>query len=293
MRVLLATDGSNDAKAAAAFLGQLPLTERGCVRIVSVIERRPVPLDLPGMQAYDDAVAAEGRRVVDEARASLAARAAVETAVLEGVARDEIVREARDWDADLVVVGARGLGVVNTFLLGSVSLAVARHVESAVLVVKGHGHRLQQVIVGLDGSDAASHAARFVAAWPLDASHAVRLVGVVEPVHFPSTAPTLIRQQIAAAIREMKEERRAELTKALDEVAPLFEAHGVSVSRTTPEGYPADVLTEAAVEPGADLIVVGARGLGGVKRLLLGSVSENVLRAARCPVLIVKRPLGS
>ena len=65
----------------------------------------------------------------------------------------------------------------------------------------------------------------------------------------------------------------------------------MTVSRETPEGHPADVIT-AAAGADTDLVVVGARGLGGVKRLLLGSVSENVLRAARCPVLIVKRPLS-
>ena len=56
----------------------------------------------------------------------------------------------------------------------------------------------------------------------------------------------------------------------------------------TIEGDPAETLIDTAKDFGADLIVVGARGLGGVKRLLLGSVSEEVLRAARCPVLIGK-----
>jgi nucleotide-binding universal stress UspA family protein len=88
----------------------------------------------------------------------------------------------------------------------------------------------------------------------------------------------------------MKEERRAALGKALDQAAALFEAHGASVTRSTPHGHPAEVLTAAAAEPRTDLVVVGARGVGGVRRLLLGSVSENVLREARCSVLIVKRP---
>jgi nucleotide-binding universal stress UspA family protein len=289
MRILLATDGSRDAKAAVAFLEHLPLPERSRVRIVSVIAPRPAPADLPGLQPYHDAVAAEGRRVVDEARASLSVRAATETAVLEGAPRDEIVRDAREWGADLVVVGARGLGLVDTLLLGGVSLAVARQVDSAVLVVKGAGHRLEHVVVGLDGSDEALNAARFLASLPLEAGHSVRLVGVVEPIHFPTTAPALVRHHIAAAIHQMKEERRAALGKALDQAASLFEARGASVTRTTPHGHPAEVITAAAAEPRTDLVVVGARGLGGVRRLLLGSISENVLRDARCSVLIVKR----
>ncbi|HMH52096.1 MAG TPA: universal stress protein [Candidatus Acidoferrum sp.] len=289
-RILLATDGSSDARAAAAWLTRWPPSERSRVRIVSVIERR---LDWPGVQAYYDAVAADGHRILDEARASLSPVAAIETALLEGTPGDEIVREAHDWDADLVVVGARGLGLVDTWLLGSVSLTVARRVDCAVLVVKGDRRRLANVVVGLDGSGQSLDAGRFVAAWPLDARHSVRLIGVVEPVHFPSSTPSVIREQIVSAVREVKEERRAELTKALDQLARLFEGHGVTVSRVTPDGHPAEVIGAVAAEPDTDLVVVGARGLGGVKRLLLGSVSENVLRAARCPVLIVKKPLTS
>jgi nucleotide-binding universal stress UspA family protein len=292
MRVLFATDGSSDARAAAAFLCRLPLSPGSHVRVVSVVEPRPRRLDSPDVQDYSDAVAGEGARIVDDACASLSVSAPIETAVLAGVPHDEIVREARDWGADLVVVGARGLGVVDTWLLGSVSLAVARRVECAVLIVKGEGRRLARVVIGLDGSGEAAEAARFVAAWPLDATHSVRLIGVVEPIHFPSTAPDLIRAEIAAAVGEMKNERRAELTKALEQVAPLFEARGVTVSRETPEGHPADMIA-AAAEGNTDLVVVGARGLGGVKRLLLGSVSENVLRASRCPVLIVKHRLST
>ena len=60
MRVLFATDGSSDARAAAAFLCRLPLSQKSRVRIVSVIEPRPSRLDVPGVQNYDDAIAAEG-----------------------------------------------------------------------------------------------------------------------------------------------------------------------------------------------------------------------------------------
>ncbi|MGH7322445.1 MAG: universal stress protein [Candidatus Rokuibacteriota bacterium] len=57
-------------------------------------------------------------------------------------------------------------------------------------------------------------------------------------------------------------------------------------------GEPAEEILRLAKESPAEMIVVGARGLGVVKRLLLGSVSDAVLRAAHCSVLIVKRPAG-
>ena len=60
------------------------------------------------------------------------------------------------------------------------------------------------------------------------------------------------------------------------------------VTRAVPTGAPADEIVAAATHVDADLIVLGARGRGTMKRLRLGSVSEKVLRDARCPVLIVK-----
>jgi nucleotide-binding universal stress UspA family protein len=77
----------------------------------------------------------------------------------------------------------------------------------------------------------------------------------------------------------------------MDVVAPHLTSRGATVSRLVVEGHPAVVITDRAALSGAGLVVVGARGLGGVKRVLLGSVSDSVLRASECPVLIVKRPL--
>jgi nucleotide-binding universal stress UspA family protein len=290
MRVLLATDGSEDAKKAAAFLAQLPLPASTAIRIVSVITLPPSPIDIPTVREYYESLRAEGRRIVDEARASFSQGVSIETQVLEGDARDEIVREAHQWSADLVVVGARGLGSLAGFFLGSVSTAVARHSDASVLVVRGHPQHLQRIIVGLDGSDQSTNAARFVAALPLGPGISVSLIGAVEPQHFPSAALGIVREEVAIAIQAMVEKRRADLDKALGQAAPLFDAHGASVTRTTPPGRPAEVLVAAAKPPYADLIIVGARGLGSFKRLLLGSVSDNVLRAAQCPVLIVKPP---
>ncbi|HEU5322556.1 MAG TPA: universal stress protein, partial [Methylomirabilota bacterium] len=237
-----------------------------------------------------EALADEGRRVVAAARATLEARwPAVETRVVEGDVPVQIVHAAAEWRADLVVLGARGLGALAGALLGSVSIAVARHAGCAVLVVKGEARPLRTALLALDGSPDSRAAARFFAALPLDPALRVRLLAVVEQPHFPSSAPGMLRAQLRAAVDEMTRERAAELERMLGAVESELARPAGTVKREVSVGVPGEAIVEAAREAGAELVVLGARGLGRFKRLLLGSVSERVLRQATCPVLVVKR----
>ncbi len=64
--------------------------------------------------------------------------------------------------------------------------------------------------------------------------------------------------------------------------------HNLKISKKILEGRPSDKIVETAKEGGFDLIVIGSRGLGGVKEFFLGSVSDRVADEATCPVVIVK-----
>src|SRR5262249_5488590 len=131
-------------------------------------------------------------------------------------------------------------------------------------------------------------AVRFLQQLVLPPRTKVRLLSVVERLPYPTTAPRAIRGQLQGMIRELEAERRGELDKALERAAAQLDEKLTRVTRSTPTGPPADEIVAAANDYDADLVVVGARGRGGMERLLLGSVSEKVLRDARCPVLIVK-----
>jgi len=290
MRVLLATDGSKDARAAAEYLKDFPLPGGATIRVMTVVTLPPSALDIPPVAAFSESLLAEGRRVVEEARAVLGPRAAVEERVVQGNPKEEIVRAAEEWPADLVVVGGRGLGGVRGFLLGSVSQTVARHVHCPVLVVKGRARPLASVLLATDGSDGANEAIRFLLSLPFPPAKKVRvrLLSAVEPTPYPASAPKMIRAQLKGMIAQLERERRAEVEKVLDRAARELKAKVTRLTRSMPTGHPAREIVAAAASFDADLVVVGARGLGGMKRLLLGSVSERVLHDARCPVLIVK-----
>jgi nucleotide-binding universal stress UspA family protein len=289
MRILLATDGSKDAAAATAFLRELPLPPSSKLRIMSAVTFPTFAFEPPPVRDFKSSVLEDVRRVVEEARVALGARGLdIETAVAIGNPKEEIARTAREWGADLVVLGARGLGRIKRFLLGSVSLAVARHVSCPVLVVKGRTRKLQSVLVGMDGSEDSFQALRFLLALPLARQTKLRLLSVVEPIRYPTSAPGAVRGHLVRMLKEIENERRGELESVLEKAAAELEGSITRVTRSTPSGNPADVIVATAAAHDADLVVVGARGLGGMSRLLLGSVSEKVLQHARCPVLIVK-----
>jgi nucleotide-binding universal stress UspA family protein len=293
MRILLATDGSKDAAVATAFLRELPLPASSKLCVMTAVPFPTFALEPPLTREFKSSVLEDARRVVEEARATLGQRGFdVETDVVIGSPRDEIPRIAREWNADLVVVGARGLGRIKRFLLGSVSLGVARHVSCPVLVVKGRPRKLGSILVGMDGSEDSFQALRFLLSLPLARRTKLRLLSVVEPIRYPSSAPGAVRGHLIRMLKETESERRGQLEGVLEKAASQLGSSLTRVTRSTPTGDPADVIVAAATAHDANLIVVGARGLGGMTRLLLGSVSEKVLQYARCPVLIVKERAG-
>ena len=263
MRILLAIDGSKDAETATAFLKQLPLPPSTALRIMVVVTLPTFPLDVPPVREFKRSALEDVQRVIDDARASLAPRGfGIETDVAVGDAKEEIVRAAEEWEADLVVLGARGLGRIKRFLLGSVSLAVARHARCPVLVVKGRPRKLGSVLVAMDGSEDSFQAVRFLLSLPLP-------------------RPT----KVSAVFTEPQAESG---NKVLERAATQLDDKVTRVTRSTATGNPADEIVATAAAHDTDLVLVGARGHGGMARLLLGSVSEKVLRDARGPVLIVK-----
>jgi nucleotide-binding universal stress UspA family protein len=286
MRVLLASDGSPDAMQAAEWVAASGLLEGASIVVLSVVTPPGVPiLPVPIAARLDE----DAWSAAEETRAALGANGiAAEVRVAQGDAREEIMRMAEAWDADLVVVGSRGLGRAEGFFLGTVSLAVVRHCTRPVLVVKGRTRTLSSAIVALDGSEHALNALRFFARWPKHANLTVHMVGVVEPLPFPRTAPSMIRAELQAAVATAEGDRRKALEQALAAARPVLPA--VNSTETVTSGDPAGELVRIANENAVDLVVLGARGLGAVQRLLLGSVSEAVLRDASCAVLIATRP---
>ena len=297
MRILLALDGSPSADRARALVASLAWPAGTIVRVVAALDVAPalwggpwipaIPVDAD--QLEEEAVG-ELTRVLQEAQPALeAAGLTVVAELLRGRPSAAVVDDARLWAPDLIVVGSRGHGPVETALLGSVSAAIVDHAACPVLVARGdHAAR---VILAEDGSPAGMAARDLVAAWPAFATIPVVVVGVVD-VAAPwrsGIAPTMF-----AAAMDVYTDMITSARTTHREIVAATEAHlraaGRTVSGELREGDPADQLRRAATDPAGDLIVVGSRGHVGISRLVMGSVAHAVLTHAHCSVLVVKRP---
>jgi nucleotide-binding universal stress UspA family protein len=196
-------------------------------------------------------------------------------------------------DADLLVVGARGVGGFRGLLLGSVSQKILHHATVPVAVVRAAegdaasagpaagAHSDGDVVVGVDGSAAGVAALRWALAEAAARGARVVAVHAWEPVSYapvPGAFPYDDTAAVSAGARRF-------LDQSVDAALRDPATAGVTVERTVAPGGPATALLDAA--EGAALVVVGRRGVGGFGRLLLGSVADHVARHAPCPVVVV------
>jgi nucleotide-binding universal stress UspA family protein len=289
MKVLVATDGGDEARAAVEWLVHVPLPASATFRFVSVATLPPSPLDIPPVRDYYRSLLEAAHRAARAGQAAVSQRwADADVHVVEGDPRERILEEAEAWNADLLVLGARGMGAVQSFLLGGVSAGVVQHAHCPVLVVKGRRVALRHVLIAVDGSADAMAAARFVGGWPLDGKVDITLLGVVERGEIPLSADEGSTLSVREAVARFAERHREELQAILDRLRAELGAVAHEITASVVSGHPAEEILRAAADPRVDLVVVGARGLGRFGRLLLGSVSQRVLQHAGGPVLVVK-----
>jgi nucleotide-binding universal stress UspA family protein len=143
----------------------------------------------------------------------------------------------------------------------------------------------RSIVVGTDGSDTARQAVREATGLAAALGASIELVCAFEPV-----AGQRLREEAREAPRDLQWmiNAREDVETTLREAAAVVEAAGVAVTTYAREGDPADAILDVAEERGADLIVVGNKGMTGAKRFLLGSVPNKVSHHAPCSVLIIR-----
>jgi nucleotide-binding universal stress UspA family protein len=141
----------------------------------------------------------------------------------------------------------------------------------------------QSIVVGTDGSPTAERAVGQAAQLARACGARVHVVSAYRP----AGAKQVRGRDDAPEVRAIEAGRDDEVNAILDHAAAVFRSQGIEAECHARRGDPADVLLSAAEEHGADLIVVGNRGMTGTKRFLLGSVPDKISHHASCSVMIL------
>ncbi len=224
------------------------------------------PSKLPGPEEMDERTCNDLRAVVREVLDADADRVEVEAG--RGPAASVLLAAAARAGTDMLVVGARGRGGFAGLLLGSVSQECVEHAPRPVVVMRGEPDVSDgPIVVGLDGSEGATRALD----WAIDLAEATATPIVA--VHAP----------ILGANNAMMDAAR----QSLEQWCAPIGARAVAFEMRIEPGDARTALEQVADETGASLLIVGTRGLGPVRGLLLGSVAGYIARYSTGPIAIV------
>ncbi|MFF8386551.1 universal stress protein [Streptomyces kanasensis] len=261
---------------------------RGCPLQVA----HAIPLPLTGMRGepaeHDGGTAAsEGARLLrpyeDLARSEFP-EVAVGGELPFGHAAAVLVE--RSHDAEMIVVGHRGSGGFPRLPLGSVSWQVATHAQCPVIVVRPGvtaEPREGRVVVGVDTGDASLEALDLAY---VEADLRGARLELVHGAFSPGMVPTGPIGMVPPDFATLDQGARDFLTKEIDRRRDRHPA--VRADLRIEHTRPATLLAEASRD--ASLLVVGSHGRTGLRRLILGSVSAEVLHTAECPVAVTPAP---
>ncbi|PXY30343.1 universal stress protein [Prauserella sp. PE36] len=289
--IVAGVDGSTSALHAVAWAATEAAPRREKLRLVSAyaVPEHGYPAFLTSVGELREGLRAQGEDRLREAREA-AEKAApgidVETVLVEADPTVTLLGESRT--ARVVVLGSRGLGGFSGLLVGSTAVALAAHGSCPVVVVRGRGAEgvapaEGPVVVGLDGSPASVAAIEFAFA---EASARGLPLVAVRTWNDVMLEATLRMYPLSVNPDDIDAEERALLEAQVDAVREDYPE--VPVEAVVARGRAARTLLEHSER--AQLVVVGSRGRGGFRGLLLGSTSRALVTHASCPVAVVRPP---
>ncbi len=294
MKILLATDGSEHSEAAARFLTRLALTSADEIHILHVISWVPIMREWESLVEDFEKIRGEVvPRILNAASAIVGKTGAqITTSFSEGHADKAIVDALNELNADLVVMGAKGVKGLATHLIGSVTKLVALQSSKPVLIIK-HPHEggtgKFRVLFPSDGSDHSIAAGKYLCSLPLPDDTEITLLNVVFSVmsDIPERFSIEINGRIKNIVANTREWEFSESGKILDSASELLSKRFGTIEKKTKFGDPTVEIINTADDIQADLIVLGTRGMRGIKGVI-GSVSRYILSHSSYSVLVGK-----
>jgi len=285
MKTVLAVDGSDNSYEAVHVMKYMAQAEQLTLLHALNVPRPAYPMSLTDAaeelyKTLEQSMREDGERLLNRVQSLLPLHAGPTKKHLQiGSPAEVIVSVAEELKADLIVMGARGLGPIKERLLGSVSHRILTLAPCATLIVNGPVKAMKQILLPLEGPSDAEASIRFLQLKPFHEAVELRLMTVLPWTEPPW--PGGAAAAAAAAATEMLEKQTEDIESVAERLRTIgYQAHGVALL-----GTPVTMILQQAATLRSDLILMGTRGRQGITRFVLGSVSHAVLHKMPCPVL--------
>ena len=278
-KILVAVDSSASATHALRESFKLAVNEKSWITVTSVAPPYEGDIELTGVRDIRVALRKPCEEILAEAEhIAEDERALIKTVCEEGEPYERIVDLAETKNCDLIIMGRRGQSHIERVLVGNVTSRVIGHTDKDVLVIPLEATvGWKKILIAIDGSSQSEAATARTIEFGRSYGGELVILSVVDvPAEFHAEAPQVVEQLIAKA------------RGYVDAAKKQAEAAGLKAETVVREAETYEAIVELAQAQKADIIVVGSHGRTGLKRLLMGSVTEMVIGYAPCPVLVVQ-----
>jgi nucleotide-binding universal stress UspA family protein len=295
-KLLIPLDGSRTAEKALPYARYLAQDKNVAIELLAVVDVANMATHMTADRALhldtmvEDAVRTSEKYLQAIAGTLIAAK--IKTLVETGRPEEVIIEKAAEEEDTLITMATHGRSGVNRWLLGSVAEKVLRGATDPVLLIRARednrtedGPTLKSVIVPLDGSDLAERV--LPAAIELAKQRDLEIV-LVRTYNIPTTAYAGV-EGYALPIDDLLKGMREEACEYLEnKVADVKRLGAAKVSFIAREGLASDEIISFAKNIPGGLIAMSTHGRSGVRRWVLGSVTETVVRHSENPVLVIR-----
>lgn len=279
-KILVAVDGSDSSKNAFRQACRIVHDDKSWITVLTTIPVYQDQFDvLTTKEKVSKKLLEEGEKIISEIKEIADEEDVyIRTKIEEGTPFQTIVDIADEGGFDLIVMGRHGMKRLEKTLVGSVTARVIGHSQSDVLVVPMNSSvGWKEILLTTDGSKYSRAAMEKAAELAKSYEGKLKVVSIVDVTdEFQTEAPDAVEKLIGEA------------KGFVNDVKKNAEAQGLKIETFVKEGETYRIIADMAMQNNSNVIVMGSYGRTGIRRLLMGSVTEKVIGYSPCPVLIVK-----